>query len=141
MKIELTNSDGKYLSQYINEHGYQDILKDIQINYDRSSNSYICIMNSVTYKNFVDFICTWLFEGQELDEELFAIYAKIKRQEVLYEQFLRRTSNSKPLILNGEGAYQYIEALGIALTESQHALTKHQINLIDTIIARISGQE
>lgn len=44
------------------------------------------------------------------------------------EQSLRHTINSKPLIIGDEGAYQYIEALGRALTYSQHALTKHQIN-------------
>lgn len=98
-------------------------------------------MSSASYKRFIGYICTLLIEGTELDEELFSIYTKIKRQEIVYEQSIRHTINSKPLILGDEEAYQYIEALGRALTYSQHALTKHQIGLIDTIIARISGQE
>ena len=141
MKIELTNSECSYLSQYISEHGYREIFEDIKFHYQPSNNSYIGLMNSVSYKRLVDCICNRLIECDELDEELFAIYSKIKRQEIVYEQSLRHTINALPLIVGDEGAYQYIEALSRALTYSQHALTKHQIALIDTIIARISGQE
>lgn len=141
MKIELPISDWEYIGQYVREHGDMGTLKDIEFAYEHINNSYMCIMSSASYKRFIGYICTLLIEGTELDEELFSIYTKIKRQEILYEQSLRHTINSKPLIIGDEGAYQYIEAMGRALTYSQHALTKHQINLIDTIIARISGQE
>ena len=141
MKIELTISDWKYLGQYISEHSDPGTLKEIEFHFEHSNNAYICLMNPAFYKKFVNLICNMLCEGAEFNEELFSVYTKIKRQEIVYEQSIRHTINSKPLILGDEEAYQYIEALCRALTYSQHALTKHQIGLIDTIIARISGQE